>query len=229
MINCSIEPYNNELVRKALAYATDVESLVKVVYQGTASVADCWMAPSVLGYKSVEQIPYDVEKAKALLNEAGITDLTVKFGSYENAVNLSVAEVLESMWGAAGIKLELAVTDLATYTADNNAGALQIAYMNTNATIPDPTAALLVWPIARTISLRHNDQKVQDFLDAGSREYNAENRVKIYNDLMDYLGENYYTIPIAFEKGAFGASKAVSNLPYYPSNVPDLTRITFAN
>lgn len=229
MINCSLEPYNNELVRKALAYATDVESLVKVVYQGTATVADCWMSPSVLGYKSIGQIPYDVEKAKELLAEAGVSDLTVKFGSYENAVNLSVAEVLESMWSAAGIKLELAVTDLATYTADNNAGALEIAYMNTNATIPDPTAALLVWPVARTISLRHNDQAIQDYLDAGSMEYDAAKRVEIYNEMMDYLGQKYYTIPIAFEKGAFGASRQVSNLPYYPSNVPDLTRITFTN
>ncbi len=227
MINCSKAPYDNELVRKALAYATDVDSLVNVVYQGAASVADCWMAPSIIGYKSEEQIPYDVEKAKELLAEAGVTDLTVKFGSYENATNLAVAEVLESMWGAAGIKLELAVTDLATYTADNNAGELEVSYMNTAATIPDPTAALLVWPLSRTISLRHNDQTIQDYLDKGSQEYDSEARVAIYNELMDYFNEKYYTIPIAFEKGAFGASKSITNLPYYPSNVPDLTRIQF--
>ena len=227
MINCSKEPYNDERVRKALAYATDVESLVNVVYQGTATVADCWMAPSILGYKSEELIPYDVEMAKQLLAEAGVPNLTVRFGSYENATNLAVAEVLQNMWGQAGITLELEVTDLATYTADNNAGNLEISYMNTSATIPDPTAALLVWPLARTISLRHGDQQIEDYLNAGSQEYDEEARIEIYHDLMDYFAEKYYTIPIAFEMGAFGASKAVSNLPYYPSNVPDLTRVTF--
>ena len=214
-------------MRKALAYATDVDALVNVVYQGTATVADCWMAPSILGYKSEQQLPYDVEKAKQLLAEAGCSDLTVTFGSYENATNLAVAEVLESMWGQAGITLKLEVTDLATYSADNNAGELEVAYMNTNATIADPTAALLVWPLARTISLRHGDQKIEDYLNAGSQEYDTEKRVAIYHDLMDYLNEKYYTIPIAFEMGAFGAGKCVTNLPYDPSNVPNLTRITF--
>ena len=227
MINCSKQPYDNEKVRKALAYATDVDALVNVVYQGTATVADCWMAPSILGYKSEQQLPYDVEKAKQLLAEAGCSDLTVTFGSYENATNLAVAEVLESMWGQAGITLKLEVTDLATYSADNNAGELEVAYMNTNATIADPTAALLVWPLARTISLRHGDQKIEDYLNAGSQEYDTEKRVAIYHDLMDYLNEKYYTIPIAFEMGAFGAGKCVTNLPYDPSNVPNLTRITF--
>lgn len=227
MINCSKQPYDNEKVRKALAYATDVDSLVNVVYQGTATVADCWMAPSILGYKSEQQIPYDVEMAKQLLAEAGCSDLTVTFGSYENATNLAVAEVLESMWGQAGITLKLEVTDLATYSADNNAGELEVAYMNTNATIADPTAALLVWPLARTISLRHGDQKIEDYLNAGSQEYDTEKRISIYHDLMDYLNEKYYTIPVAFEMGAFGAGKSVTNLPYDPSNVPNLTRIAF--
>lgn len=227
MINCEKTPYNDERVRKALAYATNVDALVKVVYGDTATVADCWMSPSILGYKSEKQIPYDVEKAKALLKEAGVSNLTVTFGSYENSVNLAVAEVLESMWREVGITLKLAVTDLATYSADNNSGNLEISYMNTNASIPDPSAALLVWPLNRTISLRHHDQVIQDYLDAGSREYDEAKRVKIYNDLMDYFNEKYYTIPIAFEKGAFGASKNVTNFPYAPSNVPDLTRIQF--
>lgn len=34
-------------------------------------------------------------------------------------------------------------------------------------------------------------------------------------------------IPIAFPKGAYGARADVTNLPFYPDLMPDLTRVQF--
>ncbi|MBW4719717.1 ABC transporter substrate-binding protein [Saccharothrix obliqua] len=67
-------------VRQALQYAINREQLVKSQLPEGATVASQFMPPLVNGYdKSLEAVKYDPEKAKALLAEAGASDLTLKF------------------------------------------------------------------------------------------------------------------------------------------------------
>ncbi|MQA26329.1 MAG: ABC transporter substrate-binding protein [Micromonosporaceae bacterium] len=67
-------------VRKAIAHAMNREQLVKTKLPEGASVATQFMPDSVLGYADdVEKYDYDLDKAKALLKEAGAENLKVKF------------------------------------------------------------------------------------------------------------------------------------------------------
>ena len=64
-------PFNDKRVRQAMNYAVDKEAINKGLYGG-ATTASQGMPPVLWGYnKSVEPYPYDVNKAKALLKEAG--------------------------------------------------------------------------------------------------------------------------------------------------------------
>ena len=49
--NNSMELYGNELVRKAIAYAINVEAVAKTAYMGKADAADGFIARSIPGYK----------------------------------------------------------------------------------------------------------------------------------------------------------------------------------
>jgi len=67
-------------VREALAYAIDRESLVRNQFPEGAVVANQFLPETVSGYASdIQPIPYDPERAKALLAEAGQSNLTVNF------------------------------------------------------------------------------------------------------------------------------------------------------
>jgi peptide/nickel transport system substrate-binding protein len=67
-------------VRQAIAHAVDRESLVRNQMPEGASVASQFMPDTVDGYNSeLQPIPYDPERARALLAEAGVPDLTVNF------------------------------------------------------------------------------------------------------------------------------------------------------
>ncbi|WP_232660913.1 ABC transporter substrate-binding protein [Pseudonocardia sp. TRM90224] len=67
-------------VRQALAYAIDRESLVRNQLPEGAVVATQFLPEAVAGYaKDLKPIPYDPEKAKQLLAEAGQSNLTVNF------------------------------------------------------------------------------------------------------------------------------------------------------
>jgi ABC-type transport system substrate-binding protein len=70
-INCSKKPFTDIRVRQALHYAVDKEAIVKNLYQGRALVSQGMVAPLTTGYFPVRGYPYDPERAKKLLAEAG--------------------------------------------------------------------------------------------------------------------------------------------------------------
>jgi peptide/nickel transport system substrate-binding protein len=67
-------------VRQAIAHAVDRESLVRNQLPDGAAVATQFMPDTVDGYAAdLQPIPYDPERARALLAEAGVPNLTVNF------------------------------------------------------------------------------------------------------------------------------------------------------
>ncbi|MEU7525307.1 ABC transporter substrate-binding protein [Saccharothrix sp. NPDC042600] len=67
-------------VRQAIAYAVNREQLVKTKLPAGAEVATQFHPKTVAGYADdVQKYPYDVNKAKELLAQAGATGLTLKF------------------------------------------------------------------------------------------------------------------------------------------------------
>nr|WP_309110435.1 ABC transporter substrate-binding protein [Saccharothrix sp.] len=67
-------------VRQAIAHAVNREQLVKTKLPTGAEVATQFMPKTVAGYADdVQKYPYDVNKAKDLLAQAGATGLTLKF------------------------------------------------------------------------------------------------------------------------------------------------------
>jgi peptide/nickel transport system substrate-binding protein len=73
-INQKIKPFDNLNVRKAVAYALDRNAVVKGFYAGRGVVANEFMPPSVPGYsRTVPKYPYNPARAKAMLQQAGLT------------------------------------------------------------------------------------------------------------------------------------------------------------
>src|SRR5690606_9363 len=67
-------------VRQAIAHAIDRESLVRNLLPEGAVVATQFVPETVDGYNpEIQPIPYDPDRARALLAEAGVSDLTVNF------------------------------------------------------------------------------------------------------------------------------------------------------
>ncbi len=67
----NVAPFTDKRVRQAMNYAVDKDAINKGLYGG-ATTASQGMPPVLWGYnKAVTPYPYDVEKARALLKEAG--------------------------------------------------------------------------------------------------------------------------------------------------------------
>ena len=73
-INQKVKPFDNPLVRQAVAHGLDRAGVIKAFYAGRGEVAHEFMPPQVLGYaKNVKKYAYNPNRAKQLLQQAGLT------------------------------------------------------------------------------------------------------------------------------------------------------------
>ncbi len=98
-------------VRQALDMAVDKKKIIESVYQGAGQLAVNGMPPTQWSYDdSIKDAAFDPEKAKQLLNEAGIkegTEITLWAMPVQRPYNPNaklMAEMLQSDWAKIGIK-----------------------------------------------------------------------------------------------------------------------------
>lgn len=110
-MNTQKKPLDDPRVRLAIEYAINKEAYDAVVYQNNSSQPDGPLVPaSTFTPENVKKYPFDPEKAKALLAEAGYKDgitLELWISNYEDRVN--GATVIQSMLGQIGIKTNIQV------------------------------------------------------------------------------------------------------------------------
>ena len=104
-------------VRQALVYAIDRQQLVDQLLKGNGEVMDGFVSSASPYYdSSIEPLPYDPEKAKALLEEAGWDgSQTLRFYVWSGDTTfVNGAQILAAQWAAVGINVEITTLDLAS-------------------------------------------------------------------------------------------------------------------
>jgi glutathione transport system substrate-binding protein len=108
MMNNQKAPFNDVRVRQAIDYAINKEAYIQVVKNGYATEATSIIGPNVQFYKGNEPRPYDPEKAKELLAEAGYPDgFTTSVMFANTTANQKQAEFFKQQLAEVGINLEL--------------------------------------------------------------------------------------------------------------------------
>ena len=112
-------PLLKKKVRQALNYAIDKESIVKHILMGSGRVLGGPVVPAAFGHdSSLKPYPYNPEKAKQLLTEAGYPDgFSTEFdtGSGRYLMDKQVAEAITGMLGKVGVKVKLNVLEWGQY------------------------------------------------------------------------------------------------------------------
>jgi peptide/nickel transport system substrate-binding protein len=114
-------------VRQALDLSIDREALNQVVFNGEFMPGNQWVNPEHPYYQKAFPVrPRDVEKAKALLKEAGVTPpVSVDFMVPQGPETEATAQVVQSMAAEAGFDMKIRVTEFATSLKQGEAGEYQ--------------------------------------------------------------------------------------------------------
>lgn len=116
--NVTKEPFDDVRVRQALNYAVDVEGIVNQLFDGAARVSDAPFAPPIFGYKPNKPYARDVERARALLDEAGVaegTTLTLYHPTGRYIQDALVADAVRAQLREVGLEVELRTLEWPQY------------------------------------------------------------------------------------------------------------------
>jgi peptide/nickel transport system substrate-binding protein len=125
-------PLQDKRVRQALNYAVDVDAIVNSLFKGETNSVATIMADSFFGYNpDVDPYGFDLDKAKALLKEAGYEDgLTLNFavngGRQMN--NREVAQIIVAQLGQAGVTVNIIEKENGLFTTELKAGEIEDLY-----------------------------------------------------------------------------------------------------
>ncbi|MEH6719542.1 MAG: ABC transporter substrate-binding protein [Aurantimonas endophytica] len=113
LINHANEPLGNKEVRQALDFAINKQEVIDAVTFGIGEVANSYVPKGALYYYPDNLLrPHDPEKAKALLEEAGVSDLSldylVKAG---DEVDEQIAVLLQRQLSEAGVEVNIQKVD----------------------------------------------------------------------------------------------------------------------
>src|SRR5256886_3071673 len=102
-------------VREAFELSLDRDAIVKVAMEGEAQSGNQWVAPSNRYYAKNVPIPKrNVERAKQLLKEAGVTNPSFTLMTPTTSDAQRVAQVVQAMAKEAGFDIKIQSTEFAT-------------------------------------------------------------------------------------------------------------------
>jgi len=210
-------PLDNLKVRQAIAHSLNRQALVNAYFPPDTRVADQFLTREILGYSdNVPKYDYDPEKAKQLLAESGVSDLTVEFW-YPTGVSRSympdpkaIMETFKADMEKVGFTVvPKAVPWTPDYVAGIQRGDAPMYIVGRLGTYADPSDFLG--------SLFSNSQRmatspaVVEGLEKALAEVDVEKRAAMYRDLNDQImavvpGVPYASVPafLAFKPGVKG-------------------------
>ncbi|HVM41212.1 MAG TPA: ABC transporter substrate-binding protein [Acidimicrobiia bacterium] len=103
-------PMADVRIRRALAHATDNDTLIRARNAGIVDEANGPFPPGTVGYLEETGFPkFDVDAAKALVAdyEAENGPVTVRYATTSDPFNRVTAELLQQMWEAAGVTVTI--------------------------------------------------------------------------------------------------------------------------
>ncbi len=151
--NTQQPPFDNPTVRKALNMAINKEAIIDGVFQGAGKVAKNPIPPTIWSYnEATEDDPYDPEAAKAMLAEAGVTNLKTSVWAMPvqrpyNPNARRMAELIQSDWAKIGVEAEIVSFEWGEYLERskdvNRDGAVLLGWTGDNGD-PDNFLAVLL-------------------------------------------------------------------------------------
>jgi peptide/nickel transport system substrate-binding protein len=204
-------------VRQALNYAIDKDALGKIVTFGVGTPMVSFMSSTTpMAINNGPVYPYDPEKAKALLKEAGVAEGTevTSIGLAGSADETAILSTIQQMWSAVGVKLSIEQLDNATRTARYRDGDFQMRVSLWTNDINDPsqiTSYFAYFPNIESLHSGYQDKRIDELFDQSQQEMDKEKRAVMYKEIQDtyvaaapimFLYESPY--PVALRKPVKG-------------------------
>jgi len=228
-MNVEKKPFDNVLVRRAVAYAIDLPALVKSFYTEGAVVANNWTPPGMLGENPAVTIyPHDIVKAKALLAQAGVSHFATQL-YYPTSPRpympepQRIAETIQADLKAIGIDVTLEPFEFGVFLDKVRNGEHPMCLIGWTGDNGDPDNFL--YPLldqdsavkgqAQNYSF-WRDPKFHALMLAGQQEPSEAKRAKIYRDANALVHDQVPALPLVHSVVTFAAKSSIKGVTASP-------------
>lgn len=232
-LNNNFEPFRDKRVRQALCYAVDNEAINEFVFAGKSHVIGTNMIPGFSKYYNAETektYTKDIEKAKALLKEAGYDngfDLTItvpnNYGPHK-----TVAEIVVEQLKEIGVKAKIEMIEFTSWVSevygDRKYEATVVAV--------DGTLSPSSWfeknesSAPKNFTNYKNDEFDKIFKEAKASIDDKE-KVELYKKLQMILSEDAASVYIQDPANLIAVNKKLSGYKCYPVAAQDLCEVGY--
>ncbi|MFF2754972.1 glutathione ABC transporter substrate-binding protein [Psychrobacillus sp. NPDC058041] len=231
--NVKNEKLSDVRVRKAIAHAVEMDSILKGVYNNVGSEANSLLGSKVFGYDpDLKTYDYNLNEAKKLLAEAGYPNgFELTLTTMDNRERINVAEVLQSQLKGIGIKLNIEVLEYGTFVEKVYSGNAEMFIISWRNATGD--ADYNQYNLFHTNSMGsagnssfYSNKEVDALLDAARTEKDQEKRIELYVKAQQIeMGDALY-IPIRVIENLAATTKNVEGFSISPSGYLEVNDVS---
>jgi ABC-type transport system substrate-binding protein len=224
-----LEPFGDVRVRQAVAHAIDRKSIAGIDPFGRITAVGI-LPPGMFGYSPEEKtLPYDPERARALLAEAGFPGgkglpPVVYHQSNRGESGRAADAIVRENLAAVGIPVEFRYAEWERFSADIDAKAMPCIGLTWVADVPDPDSFLasLFLSNGSYNMFSYADPAVDSLLVAGSRMRASRERAEVYRQAERLILEDAPIIPLYNIENGFAVRAEVRDLFVTPFGMGNL-------
>lgn len=198
-------------IRQALQHAVDQDAVNQGAYSGTAELSNGIVCPGLVGHRSSRGYSYDPAKAKALLDEAGASGLTLTLRTLNAPERLLAAQIIQANLMAVGVTVEIIPLDSGPFwdmgqeSKGDTWKDLELWIMRYGAG-PDPFEATQ-WFVREQVGIwnweRWTSDEFEELYVKGMAETDTAEREKIYHRMQEIMEETGAYVWLTHEPEVF--------------------------
>lgn len=212
-------------VRQALNYAVDKSVIVNDILGGLATIADAPISPDTWGYASIGAYPYDVDKAKQLLAEAGYgngLDLEIWTPVGRYLMDTQVAENLQAQWDKAGINVKIRQWEFQALMSEVKKAEFDMVLLGWSPSTGDADQGLYPvfhssqWPPASNRA-QYSNAAVDKLLEDAKVEVDPDKRAELYKQAQQTIMDEGAWTFLYYPKQALAYRSNISGIQILPT------------
>jgi peptide/nickel transport system substrate-binding protein len=224
-------PFKDPRVRKALELTIDRNAINDVVGGGIFTPAGQAYPPASPYHSDKFPVPArDVEKAKALLKEAGVaTPVKAELAFGNNTTTSSIAEMIQAMSAEAGFQLSLRPTEYAALLSETAHGNFEAAIRGWSGRL-DPDGNIYPFVICKGAMNdgHYCNAEVDKLLNEARVVSDQDKRKAIYDQATALLQKDEENFYLYYMPWPFALQKKVVGFKAYPDGMIRLKGVAFA-
>ncbi len=205
-MNCSRPPLSDLKVRQAINYAIDQQQVLDVAYGGGMPIGTFMNYGNAYYVDFTNLYPYDPEKARSLLAQAGVGKDTVLelFLPQNYPPHVKAGEMYQEMLTKVGLNVQIKLVDWSTWLSEVYSNAQYDLTVIGHTGKLDPNGTLAGYGTDKRY-VRWVNPKVADLIEKAAVTTGFQNRKKLYDQALEimardvpfmYLGTSYRRVAL---------------------------------